>query len=96
MTGCAPGYPVSGILYAATAIGEPAVLDTIIDQLLDEYEHRLPPGNPALFAGLAAAVVRNTLSDLADHGAISMVGISGEANTPQTATIGVAPWALHP
>jgi hypothetical protein len=70
----------------------------MIDQLLDEYEHRLPPGDPALFAGLAAAVVRNTLSDLADHGAVAVAGISDEVTTQQAAAaaIGVAPWALHP
>ena len=81
-----------GILYAATAGGEPAVLDTMIDQLLDEYEHRLPPGAPALFAGLAAAVVRNTLSDLADHGAVAVAGIRDEVTIAQTAAaISVAP-----
>jgi hypothetical protein len=87
-----------GILYAATASGEPAVLDTMVDQLLDEYERRLPPGDPALFAGLAAAVVRNTLSDLADHGAVAVAGISDEVTTEQAAAaaIGMAPWALHP
>jgi hypothetical protein len=87
-----------GILYTATASGEPAVLDTMIDQLLDEYERRLPPGDPALFAGLAAAVIRNTLSDLADHGAVAVAGISDEVNDQQAAAvaIGVAPWALHP
>ncbi|MFI5893711.1 hypothetical protein ACIA5D_26755 [Actinoplanes sp. NPDC051513] len=87
-----------GILYTATATGEPAVLDTMIDQLLDEYERRLPPGDPALFAGLAAAVVRNTLSDLADHGAVAVAGIDDEVNDQQAAAaaIGVAPWALHP
>jgi hypothetical protein len=57
-----------GILYTATtAAGEPADLEHLTDQLLDEYAHRLPPGDPDLFAGLAAAV-RNTLSDLVDHG----------------------------
>jgi hypothetical protein len=87
-----------GIMYTATASGEPAVLDTMIDQLLDEYERRLPPDDPALFAGLAAAVVRNTLSDLADHGSVAVAGISDEATTQQAAAaaIGVAPWALHP
>jgi hypothetical protein len=88
-----------GILYAATASGEPAELDTMIDQLLDEYEHRLPPGDPALFAGLAAAVVRNTLSDLTDHGAVAVAGISDEEVTTQQAAataIGAAPWALYP
>jgi hypothetical protein len=85
-----------GILYAATASGEPAVLDTMIDQLLEEYERRLPPGDPVLFAGLAAAVIRNTLSDLADHGAVAVAGIGEEVNDRQAAAIGVAPWALHP
>ena len=87
-----------GILYTATASGEPALLDTMIDQLLDEYERRLPPGDPALFAGLAAAVVRNTLSDLAAHGAVAVAGIGDEVSTQQAAAaaIGVAPWALYP
>jgi hypothetical protein len=87
-----------GILYTATASGEPAVLDTMIDQLFDEYERRLPPGDPALFAGLAAAVVRNTLSDLAAHGAVAVAGIGDEVSTQQAAAaaIGVAPWSLHP
>jgi hypothetical protein len=87
-----------GILYTATASGEAAILDTMIDQLLDEYERRLPPGDPALFAGLAAAVVRNTLSDLADHGAVAVAGIGDEVNDQQAAAaaIGVARWALHP
>ena len=68
----------------------------MIDRLLDEYEHRLPPGDPALFAGLAAAVVSNTLSELADHGAVAVAGISDEATAQQAAAIGVAPWAVHP
>jgi hypothetical protein len=87
-----------GILYSATASGEPAVLDTLIDQLLNEYERRLPPGDPVLFAGLAAAVIRNTLSDLADHGAVAVAGIGNEVNDQRAAAaaIGVAPWALHP
>jgi hypothetical protein len=85
-----------GILYTATASGEPAVLDTMIDQLLGEYERRLPPGDPALFAGLAAAFVRNTLSDLADHGAVTVAGIGDHVNDHRAAAIGVAPWALHP
>jgi hypothetical protein len=87
-----------GILYTATASGEPAVLDTLIDQLLDEYERRLPPGDPVLFAGLVAAVIRNTLSDLADHGAVTVAGIGEAVNDrpAAAAAIGVAPWALHP
>jgi hypothetical protein len=35
-----------GLLYAASAAGEPADLDALTKHLLDEYEHRLPPGTP--------------------------------------------------
>ncbi|GAA2605645.1 hypothetical protein [Paractinoplanes durhamensis] len=74
-----------GILYTATASSEPAVLDTMIDQLLDEYERRLPPGDPALFAGLAAAVVRNTLSDLASRNGFAcaiLLGVGAPGRRP--------------
>jgi hypothetical protein len=84
------------ILYTATASGEPAVLETVIAQLLGEYESRLPPGDPALFAALAAAVIRNTLSDLTEHGAVAVGGLDDDVNDQQAAVIGVAPWALHP
>jgi hypothetical protein len=84
-----------GILYTATARGEAAVLETVIDQLLGEYESRLPPGDPALFAALAAAVIRNTLSDLTEHGAVAVGGLD-HVDDQQAAVIGVAPWALHP
>jgi hypothetical protein len=46
-----------GILYAVTAAGEPADLDTLTDQLLDKYAHRLPPDSlPSLRGGDSALV----------------------------------------
>jgi len=88
-----------GILYAATANGEPAALDAITEQLLDEYQHRLPPGDPGLFAGLAAATVRNTLADLVRHGAVIVSGTSHELDPHQAiaaAALGTTTWALYP
>jgi hypothetical protein len=74
-----------GIIYADTANGEPAALDAITKQLLDEYQHRLPPGDPGLFAGLAAAAIRNTLADLARHGPVIVTGASHELDPHQAA-----------
>jgi hypothetical protein len=88
-----------GILYTATAAGEPVDLDLLINQLLDEYAHRLPPGDPDLFAGLAAVAVRNALSDLADHGAVIVTGVGDELDPSQAtaaAALGMATWALQP
>jgi hypothetical protein len=87
-----------GILYAITA-GEPADLDLLTEQLIDEYAHRLPPGDPDLFAGLAAAAVRNALSDLADHGAVTVTGVRDDVDPSQAAAaaaLGMTTWALHP
>src|SRR5262249_7717424 len=61
-----------GLLYAASASSGPADLDTLTDQLLDEYAQRLPPGEPELFAALAAGNVRQTMADLAQHGAVTV------------------------
>jgi hypothetical protein len=79
-----------GILYAATANGAPAALDAITEQLLDEYQHRLPPGDPGLFAGLAAAAIRNTLADLAGHGAVIVTGASHQLEPHQAAAAAAA------
>jgi hypothetical protein len=90
---------VLGILYATTAAGEPADLDLRTEQLIDEYAHRLPSGDPDLFAGLAAAAVRNALSDLADHGAVTVTGVRDDLDPSQAtaaAALGMATWALHP
>jgi hypothetical protein len=67
-----------GLLDAANAAGEPADLQALTERLLAEYEHRLPPGDPDLFAGLAAAAVRQTLADLAHHGAVTVTNAGGE------------------
>jgi hypothetical protein len=88
-----------GILYAATAAGDPADLGTLTDQLLDEYAHRLPPGDPDLFANLAATAVRNTLADLASHGAVTVTGANPDVDpraTAAAAALGTTTWALHP
>jgi hypothetical protein len=88
-----------GLLYAVTANGEPAALDAITEQLLDEYHHRLPPGDPGLFAGLAAAAVRNALADLAAHGAVIVTGTNPDLDPHQAAAaaaLGTASWALYP
>jgi hypothetical protein len=88
-----------GLLYAATAGGEPADLETLTDQLLDEYDHRLPPDDPDLFANLAALTVRQVLADLAHHGAVVVTGASGEPDPRHAATaalLGTATWAVHP
>jgi hypothetical protein len=89
-----------GILYTATAAaGEPADLEQLTGQLLDEYAHRLPPGDPDLFAGLAAAAVRNILSDLVDHGAVTVNGVPDEVDPNHgaaAAALGMTAWALNP
>jgi len=88
-----------GILYTATAGGEPADLDLLTEQLIDEYAHRLPSGGPDLFAGLAAAAVRNALSDLADHGAVTVTGAGDDLDPSQVAAaaaLGMTTWALQP
>ena len=92
-----PGF--LGILYTATATGESADLDLLTDQLIDENAHRLPPGEPDLFAGLAAAAVRNTLADLAGHGAVTVTGVGDESDPRQAAAaaaLGTTMWALQP
>jgi hypothetical protein len=67
-----------GLLYAANATGEPTDLDSLTEQLLEEYEHRLPPGDPELFASIAAVTVRQALADLAHHGAVVLTGADDE------------------
>src|SRR5439155_1262459 len=52
-----------GLLYAANAAGEPADLGALTEQLLVEYVDRLPPGDPELFASIAAITVRQALAD---------------------------------
>lgn len=95
-----PWVPRSlGMLYAAAAGGEPAELETLTDQLLDEFDHRLPPGNPDVFAHLAALTVRQALADLAHHGAVVVTGAGDEADPRHAATaavLGTAVWAVHP
>jgi hypothetical protein len=88
-----------GILYPATAAGEPADLGLLTDQLLDEYANRLPPGDPDLLSGIAAAAVRHILSDLADHGAVTVTAVRDDLDPSQAAAaaaLGMATWALHP
>ena len=89
-----------GILYMATAAaGEPADLEHLTEQLLDEDAHRLPPGDPDLFAGLAAAAVRNTISDLVDHGAVTVTGARDDVDPSHgaaAAALGTTTWALNP
>jgi len=88
-----------GIVYATTAAGESADLDLLTEQLLDEYAHRLPPGDPDLFAGLAAAAVRNALSDLADHGAVTVTEALDDHDprlVAAAAELGMTAWALNP
>ena len=87
-----------GLLYATTA-DEPADLELLTEQLLDEYAHRLPPRDPDLFAGLAATAVRNALSDLAGHGAVTITGVRDDLDARHAAAIaelGMAMWALNP
>ncbi|GGM83718.1 hypothetical protein ACFFX1_36140 [Dactylosporangium sucinum] len=88
-----------GLLYAASATGEPADMDALTEQLLDEYDHRLPPGDPELFAGLAAITVRQTLAGLAHHGAVAVTGANGEPDPRHVVTaglLGITAWAVHP
>jgi hypothetical protein len=88
-----------GLLYAASASSGPADLDALTDQLLDDYDQRLPPGYPELFAGLAAITVRQTLADLAHHGAVTVTGGTIGPHPRHEATaamLGTAIWALHP
>jgi hypothetical protein len=88
-----------GLLYAANASGGPADLDTLTDQLLYEYAHRLPPGDPELPASLATITVRQTLADLAHHGAVTVTGTAAEPDPRHAATaamLGTTVWALYP
>jgi hypothetical protein len=88
-----------GLLYAANADGEPADLDTLTEQLLDEYDHRLPPGDPELFASIAAVTVRQALADLTHHGAVVVTGTNADLDPRHAATaamLGTAVWAVHP
>lgn len=88
-----------GLLYAANAASGPADLDALIDQLLEEYEHRLPPGDPELFASIAAVTVRQALADLAHHGAVVVTGAIGELDPRHAASaalLGTEVWAVHP
>jgi len=87
-----------GMLYTARASSGPADLEALTDQLLDEYAQRLPPGDPELFAGLAAITVRQTLADLAHHGAVTVTGATVEPDPRHAVTaavLGTAVWALH-
>jgi hypothetical protein len=88
-----------GLLYVASASSGPADLDALTDQLLDEYAGRLPPGDPELFAGLAAITVRQTLADLAQHGAITVTRATDDPDPRRAVTaavLGTTVWALHP
>jgi len=88
-----------GLLYAANVAREPADVDALTEQLLDEYEDRLPPGDPDVFASIAAVTVRQSLADLAHHGALPVTGTSGEPDPRHAATaalLGTAVWAVHP
>jgi hypothetical protein len=87
-----------GLLYATSAAGESADLDGLIEQLLAEYDHRLPRGDPGLFAGLATAV-RQIVADLAYHGAVTVTGADGEHDSRHAVTaavLGTAVWTLDP
>jgi hypothetical protein len=88
-----------GMLYATSVAGQPADLDTLTEQLLDEYAHRLPPGDPDLFAGVAGLAVRNTLADLVRHGAVTVTGASIDYDPRYgavAAVFGTTTWALEP
>ncbi len=88
-----------GLLYAASAAGKCADLDELTQQLLAEYDHRLPPGDPALFAVLAAAAVRQVLASLAHHGAVTVIGADDEHDSRHAVTaavLGTAVWTLDP
>lgn len=88
-----------GLLYAANTTGEPADLDALTEQLLDEYDHRLPPGDPDLFASIAAVTVRQALAGLARHGAVVVASADGEPDprhAADAALLGTEVWAVHP
>jgi hypothetical protein len=87
-----------GILYAATADGESADLDTVTEQLLHEFADRLPPGDPDLFAGIAVTAVRDTLFSLVRHGAAVITGASDDPDPREAAVaavLGTAAWAWN-
>lgn len=84
-----------GMLYETSAAGQAADLATLSAQLLGEYAHRLPPGDPDLFAGLAGLAVRSTLADLANHGAVTGASIDHDPRVSATAAVFGSPtWAL--
>lgn len=86
-----------GQLYANSAAGGPTDLDGLTDRLMVEYKDQLPPGEPDLFAGIAAVGIRQTLGGLAQHGAVSVTGVDGEYDQRVTATaavLGTAAWTL--
>lgn len=88
-----------GLLYAANASGEAADVEALMEQLLEEYEHRLPPRDPELFASIAALTVRQALADLARHGAVVVTGAAAEPDPQHVASaalLGTEVWAVHP
>ncbi|WP_203932706.1 hypothetical protein [Virgisporangium ochraceum] len=88
-----------GLLYTANAAAEPVDVEALWDLLLDEYAQRLPPGDPDLFAGMAAVSVRQTLAELDRHGAVVVTGDRSDPDPRHVATaavLGGAAWAVHP
>lgn len=86
-----------GMLYAASAAGEPADLEALTERLVDEDDHRLPSDDSVLFAVLAATAVRQTLADLANHGAVTVTGAQPDPRHAATAAaLGTTTWALRP
>lgn len=88
-----------GLLYAANATGDPADFDALTDQLLDEFEDRLPAGDPDLFAGIAAVTVMQSMADLANHGALVVTDANGEPHPRHAETaalLGTTVWAMRP
>jgi hypothetical protein len=82
------------LLHTTTAGADspPADLDTLTDQLIEDNAHQLPPGDPDLFASLAAAAIGNIVADLAQHGALTLTGPTNHADVadPAAAKLGTA------
>lgn len=90
-----PWTPLFLELLATT--GGPADLAALTARLLTEQVDRLPDRNPELFAGAAGTAIRNILTDLARHGAVTMSGAAtaGGAAAEQGVTVELTDLGRH-
>jgi hypothetical protein len=86
-----------GLLYAAST--QTSGFDDLVDQMLTEYAHDVPPDDGDLLAGVAATVVRQTMAELTGHGAVEVSGVDADPDprdVAAAAALGTTAWALRP